>query len=135
MRATYARRQQGRRKVSEYNEIAPTKSMAWLAVKWLFFAAAIILVIRFLVMPFFVADKLIGRQVQKFDAETSAQVYDSSRQYQQGINRDVARYCREWKTAPEGGKQAVAELIASTLDTYQGPLTPSNENCKMDIGL
>jgi hypothetical protein len=79
--------------------------------------------------------RIIGREFQKFDAETNAQVYDSSRQFQQGTNRDIARYCRDWKAAPDSGKQAVADLITSTLDTYQGPLTPSNENCKRELGL
>lgn len=79
--------------------------------------------------------RIIGREFQKFDAETNAQVYDSSRQFQQGTNRDIARYCREWRSAPDGGKQAVADLITSTLETYQGPLTPSNQKCKMEIGL
>ncbi len=117
------------------DELKPTRSMFWLAVKWIAFVVALVVVIRLFVMPLFVADKLIGREVKKFDAETSAQVYDSSRQYQQGTNRDVARYCREYRAANDGAKQAVADLIASTLDTYQGPLTPENEKCKMEIGL
>ncbi len=79
--------------------------------------------------------RIIGREFKKFDAETNAQVYDSSRQFQQGTNRDIARYCRDLKAAPDGSKQAVADLITSTLDTYQGPLTPSNQKCKMELGL
>lgn len=121
--------------MSDFDDLKPTRSLFWLAAKWIAFAVALFLVIRLLVMPLFVADKLVGREVQKFDAETSAQVYDNSRQYQQGTNRDVARYCREYRAANDGAKQAVADLIASTLDTYQGPLTPENEKCKMEIGL
>lgn len=79
--------------------------------------------------------RIIGREFQKFDAETSAQVYDSSRQFQQGTNRDIARYCCDWKAAPDASKHAVADLITSTLDTYQGPLTPSNQKCKRELGL
>jgi hypothetical protein len=79
--------------------------------------------------------RIIGREFQKFDAETSAQIYDNSRQFQQGTNRDIARYCRDWKDAPHSGQQAISDLIASTIDMYQGPLTPSNEKCKMELGL
>lgn len=121
--------------MSDYDDIKPTGGMLWLAVKWVVFVALLLLAIRFIVMPFFVADKLIGREVQKFDAETSAQVYDNSRQFQQGTNRDIARYCRDYRSTEGAAQKAVADLIASTLDTYQGPLTPENEKCKMEIGL
>jgi hypothetical protein len=121
--------------MKDYDDLKPRKSMFILTVQWLAFGALVLLVTKFIIMPFFIVDKLVGREVQKFDAETSAQVYDNSRQYQQGTNRDLARYCREWREAQEGGKKAVASLIASTLDTYQGPLTPENEKCKMEIGL
>lgn len=83
--------------------------------------------------PLMVGSKLANREGQKFDAETSAQVYDNSRQYQQGINRDVARYCRQWAAAEGAGKLAVAELIRSTTDTYQGPLTPANQTCISEV--
>jgi hypothetical protein len=88
---------------------------------WLFF------------LPLFTAGKLVNREAQKFDAETSAQVYDNSRQYQQGINRDLARYCREYRDAEGAGRKAVADLILTTADTYQGPLTPSNQACLEEI--
>lgn len=120
--------------MAQYDDVSPTKSMFWLAAKWLAFIVLLIVVLRFLVMPLFVADKLIGREVQKFDAETSAQVYDNSRQFQQGVNRDIARYCREHATAEGPARQAVADLIRSTLDTYQGELTPANEACVSQIG-
>ena len=84
-------------------------------------------------LPLFVGGKLIGREARKFDAETSAQVYDNSRQYQQGINRDLARYCREWRGADGAAKLAVAELIRTTADTYEGELTPANQTCLMEI--
>lgn len=114
---------------NDYNDISPDKGMLWLAVKWIAFGILLIVVIRFLVMPIFVADKLIKREVQKFDAETSAQVYDSSRQFQQGTNRDLARYCREYATAEGAAKTAVATLIQNTASTYQGPLTEANAAC------
>ena len=115
--------------MQKYEEIQPNKSMFWLAIKWLLFIAALVLAIRFIVMPFFVADKLIGREVQKFDAETSAQVYDNSRQFQQGTNRDIARYCREYRSTEGAAKTAVATLIQDTASTYQGPLTEANAAC------
>ena len=117
----------------DYKDEQPTKGMFWLALKWIGFIALLILAVRFIVMPFFVADKLIGREVQKFDAETSAQVYDNSRQFQQGTNRDLARYCREYQTSEGAAKKAVASLILSTADTYQGDLTPANQACLLEI--
>lgn len=95
--------------------------------------ALTITLIWIFVLPLFGAGKIVDRQVQKFDAETSAQVYDSSRQYQQGINRDVARYCQQWHEAEGAGKKALADLIRSTTDTYQGPLTDSNQRCISEI--
>jgi len=114
---------------SEFDDISPSRGAFWLAVKWIAFGIALIVVIRFLVMPLFVAEKLIGREVQKFDAETSAQVYDSSRQYQQGTNRDIARYCREYRSATGPAQKAVATLIQDTVSTYQGALTEANAAC------
>ena len=84
-------------------------------------------------LPLMAGGKVVGRVAAKYDAETSAQTYDNSRQYQQGINRDVARYCRQWRDADGAGKQAVAELIRSTTDTYQGPLTPANQVCINEV--
>lgn len=84
-------------------------------------------------LPLFAAGKVVNREAQKFDAETSAQVYDNSRQYQQGINRDIARYCRDWREAEGAGREAVAELIRSTTDTYEGPLSPTNQTCIEEI--
>lgn len=66
-------------------------------IGWLALVALTILIFWLFMLPLFTAGKVVDRQAKKFDAETSAQVYDTSRQYQQGINRDVARYCREWR--------------------------------------
>lgn len=115
--------------MSDYDEITPSRSMFWLAVKWIAFGVALVAVLRFLILPLFVADKVIGRQVQKFDAETSAQVYDNSRQFQQGTNRDLARYCREYHAATGAAKTAIATLIQDTASTYQGALTDANAAC------
>ena len=96
-------------------------------------AALAITIFWIFMLPLFGFGKVVNREAQKFDAETSAQVYDNSRQYQQGINRDIARYCRDWRTAPESGKKAVEDLILSTADTYQGTLTQPNQDCLMEI--
>lgn len=120
--------------MSKYNEYGPERGMFWLSVKWIAFGVALIAVFYLFVLPLFVGGKVIGREAQKFDAETAAQVYDNSRQYQQGTNRDIARYCRDYAAAEGPAKRAVADLIRSTLDTYQGELTPANAACVSQIG-
>lgn len=74
------------------------------------------------------------RPMAKYAEETRAQVYDTLRQFQQGINRDVARYCRDYQAAEGPARVAVADLIRSTLDTYEGDLTPANERCVAELG-
>lgn len=118
----------------KYEEVSPDRGMLWLAIKWLVFAVALVAVFYFLILPLFAAGKVVDRQAQKFDAETSAQVYDNSRQFQQGTNRDLARYCRDWQATEGPARNAVADLIRSTLDTYQGELTPANAACAAQIG-
>jgi hypothetical protein len=119
--------------MNDYRELGPQRGMFSLSVKWIAFGVALIAVFYFLILPLFVGGKIINREAQKFDAETAAQVYDNSRQYQQGTNRDIARYCREWQSAEGPAKRAVANLILSTLDTYQGDLTPANAACVSQI--
>lgn len=75
------------------------------------------------------------RPMAKYAEETRKEVYDTSRQYQQGTNRDVARYCEQMRTAPnDASKKAVAALIRSTLSTYDGPLSDDNKGCAQDAG-
>ncbi len=69
------------------------------------------------------------RPMRVFQEETRAQVYDTSRQYQQGTNRDIARYCEQMRTAEGPAQKAVAALIRSTVSTYDGPLSPDNKDC------
>lgn len=70
------------------------------------------------------------RPMAKYQEETRAQVYDTSRQYQQGTNRDIARYCHDMRTAKdEAAKKAVAALIRSTVSTYSGDLSDDNKTC------
>jgi hypothetical protein len=85
-------------------------------------------------LPLFAAGKVVNREAQKFDAETAAQVADNSRQYQQGINRDIARYCRDLATTEGPARKAIEDLIATTLDTYEGELSPANQRCTAQIG-
>lgn len=119
--------------MDKYRDVSPDRGLFWVSIKWLAFGVALLAVFYFLIFPLFVGGKLIGRESQKFDAETSAQVYDNSRQYQQGINRDIARYCRDYAAAEGPAKKAVADLIHSTLDTYQGDLTPANQACVANL--
>jgi len=120
--------------MSKYDEVSPDKGMFWLSVKWLAFGVALLAVFYFLILPLFIGGKFVGREAEKFDAETVAQVYDNSRQFQQGTNRDIARYCRDWQAAEGPARTAVADLIRSTLDTYEGELTPTNQACAAQIG-
>jgi hypothetical protein len=85
-------------------------------------------------LPLFAAGKVVNREAQKFDAETAAQVADNSRQYQQGINRDIARYCRDLANTEGPARKALEDLIQTTLDTYEGPLTDANQRCTAQIG-
>jgi hypothetical protein len=73
---------------------------------------------------------ITGRPMAKYQEETRTQVYDQSRSYQQGANRDIARYCQQMRTEPgTSGKKAIAALIRSTMSTYDGPLSPDNQDC------
>lgn len=75
------------------------------------------------------------RPMAKYQEETRKEVYDTSRQYQQGTNRDVARYCEQMRTADTpAAKKAVAALIRSTLSTYDGPLSDDNKDCASEAG-
>jgi hypothetical protein len=75
------------------------------------------------------------RPMAKYAEETRKEVYDTSRQYQQGTNRDVARYCEQMRTADNpAAKKAVAALIRSTLSTYDGPLSDDNKDCAQEAG-
>jgi len=75
------------------------------------------------------------RPMAKYSEETRKEVYDTSRQYQQGTNRDIARYCEQMRTADTAAaKKAVAALIRSTLSTYDGPLSDDNKDCAQEAG-
>lgn len=70
------------------------------------------------------------RHVQKYQEETRAQTYDTSRQYNQGMNRDIARYCEQMRGASnDSAKKAVAALIRSNVSTFDGNLTDDNKDC------
>lgn len=81
-------------------------------------------------------DLITGRPMAKYGEETRKEVYDTSRQYQQGTNRDIARYCEQMRTADTvAGKKAVAALIRTTLSTYDGPLSPDAQACASEAGV
>jgi len=71
-----------------------------------------------------------SRPMAKYAEESRAQVYDTSRQYQQGTNRDLARYCEQMRSADNSAsRKAIAALIRSTISTYDGPLSDDNKDC------
>ncbi len=73
---------------------------------------------------------ITGRPMAKYQEQTRKEVYDTSRQYEQGTNRDIARYCHDMRLAPDpAAKKAVAALIRSTASTYDGQLSPDNQAC------
>jgi hypothetical protein len=70
------------------------------------------------------------RPMAKYAEQTRKEVYDTSRQFEQGVNRDVARYCETMRSTKEqGSKQAIAALIRSEVSTYDGQLSPDNGDC------
>ena len=76
-----------------------------------------------------------SRPMSKYSEETRAQVYDTSRQFQQGTNRDVARYCEQMRgSETDAGRKSTAALIRSTLSTYSGPLSADNQDCANEAG-
>jgi hypothetical protein len=75
-----------------------------------------------------------ARPMAKYATETDKQVYDTSRQYQQGTQLDLSRYCAQYHAATGPAKTAVAGLIRDTAATYSGPLTPNNQACLSEIG-
>ena len=77
---------------------------------------------------------LWDRPAAKYAEETRHQTYDNSREYQQGTQLDLLRYCRQYAEAPPASKKAVADLIRDTAATYGGPLTPANQACISEIG-
>jgi hypothetical protein len=91
--------------MSKYSDLAPNRGLFWLLDKRIGFGVALIAVFYLFILPLFVAEKAADWQVQKFDAGISAQVYDNSRSYQQGLNRDIARYYRSRAGRLTGGKR------------------------------
>lgn len=102
-----------------------------------FMALVVVLITLFYVfmLPLFAGGMVVNRIATKYQTETSKQAYDTSRQYQQGTQLDISRYCRQMAEAPNAAaKQAVAGLIRDTAATYTGPLTPNNQACLASIG-
>jgi hypothetical protein len=93
------------------------------------FAALVLLVIGLNWVGLFA-----NRPMAKYQTETDKQVYDTSRQYQQGTQLDLSRYCAQYHAAEGAAKTAVAGLIRDTAATYSGPLTENNQACLSEIG-
>lgn len=76
-------------------------------------------------------DQVTQRPMSKYNEETRKEVYDTSRQYEQGTNRDIARYCEQMRdtTRPPSSRKAVAALIRTTNSTFDGHLTQDNTDC------
>lgn len=73
---------------------------------------------------------IVDRPMQRYAEETRREVYDTSRSYNQGSIADFRRYCADWKKSDGQSKDADAELIRSTFNTYTGaPLPPDVQAC------
>jgi len=96
--------------------------------------AVLITIFWLFLLPLMAAGHIADRAAQKYDTETSKQAYDTSRQYQQGTQLDLSRYCRQFAEANGPGKAAIADLIRDTAATYNGPLTAANQACLSLIG-
>jgi len=68
------------------------------------------------------------RQIQKVREETRSQVYDTSREYNEGVNRDLSHYCYEFHKE-DSNKKGLAALIRTTADTFKGIVLPDNQTC------
>lgn len=97
-------------------------------------AGAFITFLWFVLLPLTAAEHVVNRVATKYDTETSKQAYDTSRQYQQGTQLDLSRYCAQYAQATGSGKTGLAGLIRDTAATYNGPLTPNNQACLSEVG-
>lgn len=103
-------------------------------VGWLAFIAICITLFWVFMLPLFAGGMVVNRAAQKYATETSKQAYDTSRQYQQGTQLDLARYCAQYEAATGSGKAAIAGLIRDTRATYTGPVTDNVEHCLGEVG-
>jgi hypothetical protein len=97
-------------------------------LKWFVIFIVVMLVIATFTNGFGI---FADRYVKPYQEETRKRTYDTSRQMEQGMNRDIARYCEQMRdtTRPLSSRKAVAALIRTNADTYDGVLTPDAENC------
>lgn len=106
----------------------------WQFIKWTAAAAVLITLFWIFLLPLMAGGKVIDRAAKKYDTETSKQAYDTSRQYQQGTQLDLARYCAQYEAASGAGKAAMAGLIRDTRATYSGPVSDNVGHCLSEIG-
>lgn len=71
------------------------------------------------------------RPQQIYKEQTRKEVRDNSIEYQDGMKRDIARYCEQMRdtSRPMSSRKAVAALMRSNASTYDGPLTDDNQTC------
>ncbi len=73
---------------------------------------------------------ITGRPMAKYSEETRKQVYDTSRQYEQGTNRDILLHCRSMRTATTAaGRKAEAGYIRGIDTTFDGTLNSEAQAC------
>jgi hypothetical protein len=121
--------------MSWQNEI--DKPKASFLSKLFLWGAGLLIVLGLLILLFGIPGRFVGREAQKFDAETSRQVYDESRTYQQGMQRELTRLCTEWRSQPEGSpaKSALLNEYVSELSSYTGPQTALVQKCSSEMGV
>lgn len=70
--------------------------------------------------------RIVGREFQKFDEETRAQVMEQSRSYNEGMAQNIDALCLEWDTS---GNTAIAQSIRHRSSGYKGVLPPHVQQC------
>lgn len=70
--------------------------------------------------------RTVGREFQKYDEETRAQVVEQSRAYNEGMAKNLDKLCVEWELT---NNAAVAQSIRHRASGYKGELPPHIQNC------
>lgn len=74
-----------------------------------------------------------GRPMAKYEAETSRQVFETSRAHQSGVNSMIADYCLNMRREKDpAAKAALARFIHSEVSTFQGQLTAEAAACSRE---
>lgn len=70
-----------------------------------------------------------NRVASPYEEETRKQTYDTSRQYEQGMNRDILLHCRSMRAANGAGRKAEASYIIGQAGTFNGKLNSEAQAC------